>query len=170
MIKTDILKKIEYWEIPVEWKIRGDINVPKFEATTAKEALEVAKSMLETCQLPENDEFMEKSVEINEDLFMLQESITENSAYKKAVYRNGEEFWKDLLYNYGEREALVKASHYLETPLPNSNPDSADYLKESQFRRELLFAIFGMSSPEEEKTAGSRAHIYGHYTLKEEEK
>ena len=96
MIKTDILKKIEYWEIPVEWKIRGDINVPKFEATTAKEALEVAKSMLETCQLPENDEFMEKSVEINEDLFMLQESITENSAYKKAVYRNGASVFIDI--------------------------------------------------------------------------
>ena len=171
MIKQTYLKKIEYWEIPVEWKIMGRISVPKFEATTAEEALEVGKSMLETCQIPENDEFLEKSVKINEGLFIMQESMFENTGCKKAVYKNGEEFWKDLLYNYGEREALVKASHYLETPLPNSNPNSADFLKESQFRRELLFAIFGMSSlVGEEKATESRAHIYGHFTLIEEEK
>lgn len=62
------LQKIECWKVPVVWEMMGYLKIPKSEAPTEKEALEMAEKMIDSCELPDDGEYLDDSMEIDSDV------------------------------------------------------------------------------------------------------
>lgn len=62
------LQKVECWKVPVVWEMMGYLKIPKTEAPTEKEALVMAEKMIGSCEVPEDGEYLDDSMEIDSDV------------------------------------------------------------------------------------------------------
>lgn len=62
------LQKVECWKVPVVWEMMGYLRIPKSEAPTEKEALVMAEKMIGSCEVPEDGEYLDDSMEIDSDV------------------------------------------------------------------------------------------------------